>query len=141
MKAMEELTKNEELLLRSFDGQVNAAERAELALLMQEDHALRRQSDQYVRVRQMLLRPEPDTFGPFFAERIIHVIRQQSENIENLVFFFFKKYQLVMLGVAVALLVANLLLSEQWTLQSVFGLDKGNTEDVFSIDLYKDLTQ
>lgn len=137
---MEEITPNEEMLLRSWDAAVTAKERNTLAACLQEDHVLRKQSDQYLSLRKMLQRQEQDSFGPFFAERVMNVIKQKSENIEGLVFFFFKKYQLAVLGVVVALVLTNLFLTDKLTLASLFGLDKEN-EGVFTIDLYKDLTQ
>ena len=137
---MEELTKNEELLLLSWDATVQASERNALAALLQQDHVLRKQSDHYLKVRELLKRQEPDTFGPFFAERVMNMIRKNAENIEGLVFFFFKKYQLVVLGVVVALVLANLFITDQLTLASLFGLDNDNAQGVFTIDLYEDLT-
>jgi len=137
---MEELTKNEELLLRSWDATVQASERNALAALLQQDHVLRKQSDHYLKVRELLKHQEPDTFGPFFAERVMNMIRKNAENLEGLVFFFFKKYQLVVLGVVVALVLANLFITDQLTLASLFGLDKDNAQGVFTIDLYEDLT-
>ena len=83
---------NEELLLKSYDAPVSAREREELSIQMQNDPMLRRQSDQYVKIRELMLRPEPDSFGPFFAERIVNQLKQRVNEIDYLTFFFFKKY-------------------------------------------------
>jgi hypothetical protein len=137
----EHFSENEDLLLKSYDAPVSANERELLSSLMQNDHALRRLGDQYSKIRELLMRPEPDSFGPFFAERIMQQLKQRASEIDYLIFFFFKKYQVLVIGVLVALLITNLLLTDQLTLKSLFGIDQQTTEDVFSIDLYKNLTQ
>lgn len=137
----EHFSVNEELLLKSYDAAVSAREREELSMQMQNDPTLRRQSDQYVKIREMMLRTEPDSFGPFFAERIVNQLKQRVNEIDYLIFFFFKKYQVLALGVLVALLVTNLLLTDQLSLKALFGVEQETTEEVLSIDLYKNLTQ
>lgn len=135
----ESLSEHEELLLQSLDAPVSARDRETLSTLMQSDFALRRQSEHYTTIREMLLRAEPDSFGPFFAERIMNQLKKRVNEIDYLIFFFFKKYQVLMVGVLVALLVTNLLLSEQLTLQAVFGFDTPSAENVYAIDAYKSL--
>ena len=132
---------NEELLLRSFDASVSAREREELTSQMQHDPGLRRQSDQYLKIRELMLRTEPDSFGPFFAERIMNQLKQRVNEIDYLIFFFFKKYQVLALGMLVALLITNLLLSDQPTIKSLFGVEQQATEEIFTIDLYKNLIE
>jgi len=130
------ISEEEELLLKSWDAPVSAAERSHLATLIQQDTSLRNASEQYRKIRDIFKRNEPDSFGPFFAERILHVLKQHTENIEYQVFFFFKKYQLLVTGVAVALLLVNMLLTDRLSLPSIFGLEK-EVEDVYEIDLYE----
>lgn len=137
----DQFSEHEELLLRSWDGSVSARERQTLAEVMQNNPAMRQQSDQYQKIRTMLLRTEPDSFGPFFAERIMNMIKQRTQEIDYLIFFFFKKYQVVLLGVLVALLVSNMLLTDQLTLKGILGVEQDTTENVFSIDVYENLTK
>jgi hypothetical protein len=132
---------HEELLLRSWDTPVSAVERETLARVMQNSPPLRQQSDQYQKIRTMLLRAEPDSFGPFFAERIMNMIKNRTQQIDYLIFFFFKKYQVLLLGVLVALLVSNMLLTDQLTLKGILGLDQETTNDVYAIDLYENLNK
>ncbi|MBP9927395.1 MAG: hypothetical protein KBF45_15555 [Cyclobacteriaceae bacterium] len=134
-------SEHEELLLRSLDAPVSAQEREKLSALMQSDFTLRRQSDHYSRIREMMLRQQPDTFGPFFAERIMNQLKQRVNEIDYLIFFFFKKYQVLLLGVFVALLITNLLLADQFSLRAIFGLGAPASEDIYSIDAYKSLPQ
>ncbi|HPW62582.1 MAG TPA: hypothetical protein PLJ13_09815 [Cyclobacteriaceae bacterium] len=137
----DQFSEHEELLLRSWDGSVSARDRQTLAEVMQNNPAMRQQSDQYQKIRTMLLRTEPDSFGPFFAERIMNMIKQRTQEIDYLIFFFFKKYQVLLVGVLVALLVSNMLLTDQLTVKGILGLDQGTTEDVYTIDLYDNLTK
>jgi len=132
---------HEELLLRSWDAPVSAVERETLSRVMQNSPPLRQQSDQYQKIRTMLLRAEPDSFGPFFAERIMNMIKNRTQQIDYLIFFFFKKYQVLLLGVLVALLVSNMLLTDQLTLKGILGLDQETTNDVYAIDLYENLNK
>lgn len=135
----EHFDEHEELLLRSLDAPVSARERETLAIAMQNNSSIRLSSDQYQTIRSMLLRPEPDSFGPFFAERILNMVKQRTQQIDYLIFFFFKKYQVLLLGVLVALLVSNMLLTDQLTLKGIFGLEQDASENIFSIDLYENL--
>ncbi len=132
---------HEELLLRSWDAPVSAGERQTLARVMQTSPPLRQQSDQYQEIRTMLLRTEPDSFGPFFAERIMNMIKNRTQQIDYLIFFFFKKYQVLLLGVLVALLVSNMLLTDQLTLKGILGLDQETINDVYAVDLYENLNK
>jgi hypothetical protein len=135
----EHFDEHEDLLLRSLDAPVSARERETLAMAMQNNFSIRLSSDQYQTIRSLLLRPEPDSFGPFFAERILNMIKQRTQQIDYLIFFFFKKYQVVLVGILVALLVSNMLLTDQLTLKGIFGLEQDASEDIFSIDLYENL--
>jgi len=137
---MNQYSEHEELLLRSWDAPVSARERETLAEAMQNDPVIRQNSEQYQKIRTMLLRAEADSFGPFFAERIMNMIKNRTQQIDYLIFFFFKKYQVLLLGVLVALLVSNMLLTDQLTLKGILGLEE-TTKDVYAIDLYENLNK
>jgi hypothetical protein len=130
------IAQHESLLLQSLDAPVSPADQLVLTTAMQDDFVLRRNYDQYLRIREALKRKEPDSFGPFFAERVMHVIGQRKQEFEYVVLFFFKKYQLLVVGIVVALLIANLMLSDQFSLPGIFGLKKPTDDDVFSTDQF-----
>jgi hypothetical protein len=138
---MNHYSEHEELLLRSWDAPVSARERKTLAEAMQNDPVMRQNSEQYQKIRTMLLRAEADSFGPFFAERIMNMIKNRTQQIDYLIFFFFKKYQVVLLGLLVALLISNMLLTDQLTLKGILGVEQDTTENIFSIDVYENLTK
>jgi hypothetical protein len=130
------IAQHETLLLQSLDAPVSQADQHVLSAAMQEDFVLRRNYDQYLRIRDALKRKEADSFGPYFAERVMHVIGQRRQELEFVILFFFKKYQLLVIGILMALLIANLMLSDQFSLPGIFGLKKPTDDDVFSVDQY-----
>jgi anti-sigma factor RsiW len=133
------LTENEKLLLRHLDAPLDATEAERLSRLLREDQALQAQQRAYLAVREQLARKAPETFGLFFADRVIRQLKKRTEEIDYLILFFFRKYQVVALGIFVALLTANLFLTDQFSVASVFGLEQETIEDFISIDLYENL--
>jgi hypothetical protein len=138
-----EKDKKEELLIKSLDAKLSNEERSMLMNLLEHDHEVKRYSRQYEKLRQMLLRPEPDSFGPFFAERIVNKIKNLKKEIDYQIFFFFKRYQLAAVGIVIALIVLNIIFSDQLTLKSVLGLEDQNqtaTDLLENVDLYSELS-
>ena len=138
---MEDISEEEALLLKSYDAAISDSERKKLSDVTENDSALRRNNSQYLKIRELLKRDVKTTFGPFFGERIVHVIKSRKENLDFLVLSFFKKYQLIVLGILVALFVLNLVFTKELTFTSLFGLEPEPTEDIYSVDVYKNLPQ
>jgi hypothetical protein len=132
---------NEDLFLQSLDGKISEEQKTKLAEAMNSDRSLKKSADQFVNLRAKLLRKETDSFGPFFAERIINRIRSLKKEIDYQIFFFFRKYQLAAIGVVVALVVLNIVLSDNLTLKSVLGFEDEQASDIVTIDLYQNLTE
>jgi len=132
---------HEDLFLQSLDGKISEEQKMKLAEAMNSDLTLRKSTDQFVKLRAELLRKEEESFGPFFAERIINRIKSLKKEIDYQIFFFFKKYQLAAIGVVVALVVLNIVLSDNLTVKSVLGFEDEQVENIVSIDLYKNLTE
>ena len=102
---------------------------------------MKKYSQQYEKLREVLLRQEPDSFGPFFAERIVNKIKNLRKEIDYQIFFFFKKYQLAAVGVVIALIVLNIIFSDQLTLKSVLGFEDQTSSDLIeNVDLYSELS-
>ncbi len=138
-----EKNQKEELLIKSLDAKLSNEERALLMNLLENDHEIKKYSRQYEKLREMLLRQEPDSFGPFFAERIVNKIKNLKKEFDYQIFFFFKKYQLAAMGIVIALIVLNIIFSDQLTLKSVLGFEDQNqsaTELVENVDLYSELS-
>ncbi len=100
---------NEDLFLQSLDQKISEEQKMKLAEAMNTDRLLRKNTDQFVKLRAELLRKEEESFGPFFAERIINKIRSLKKEIDYQIFLFFRKYQLAAIGIVVALVVLNML--------------------------------
>jgi hypothetical protein len=132
---------NEDLFLQSLDGKISDEQKMKLAEAMNSDADLKKNANQFVKLRSSLLRREEDSFGPFFAERIINQIKSLKKEIDYQIFFFFKKYQLAAIGVVVALVVLNIVLSDTLTVKSVLGFEEEQVDNIVAIDFYKNLTE
>jgi hypothetical protein len=132
---------NDDLFLQSLDGKISEEQKTKLADAMNNDRHLKKKADQFVALRMKLSRKEEDSFGPFFAERIISRIISLKKEIDYQIFFFFKKYQLAAIGIVVALVVLNIVLSDQLTVKSVLGFEDEQVDDMVTIDLYQHLTE
>lgn len=134
------IEKKDELLIKSLDSKLSNEERQLLITMMEDDHQLKKYSQQYDKLREMLLRQEPDSFGPFFAERIVNKIKNLRKEIDYQIFFFFKRYQLAAVGIVIALIVLNIVFSDQLTLKSVLGFEDQTSNDLIeNVDLYSEL--
>jgi hypothetical protein len=131
----------EELLLRSLDASISNEEKEKLAKLLLHNDELRNKSNQIGQLREMLRHQEQDSFGPFFAEQIAYRIGQLKKEVDYQIFFFFKRYQLLAAGIVIALLAINILLSDQLSIKSIFGLEEEAIEDVVAIDVLSSLTK
>ena len=132
---------NEDLFLQSLDGNISEEQKLQLMEAISADRTLKKNADQFLTLRTKLLRKEQESFGPFFAERIINRIKSLRKEIDYQIFFFFKKYQLAAIGVVVALLVLNIVLSDNLTVKSVLGFEDERARDIVTIDLYQNLTE
>lgn len=132
---------NEDLFLQSLDGKISEEQKIKLEEELNNNRILKKNADQFLKLRMKLARKEEDSFGLFFAERIINRIRSLKKEIDYQIFFFFKKYQLAAIGIVVALVVLNIVLSDQLTLKSVLGFEDEQVDDIVKIDLYQNLTE
>ena len=92
-------------------------------------------------IQEMLLKRKGHSFGPFFAERVIHQIKMLHQEVDYQLFSFFKKYQLVAIGLVVALLALNILFSDNFSISSILGFEENANTEIVQIDLYQDLTE
>ncbi|MBS1680657.1 MAG: hypothetical protein JST48_03010 [Bacteroidetes bacterium] len=134
---------NEELLAKSFDANLSHVELDELQHTKNDIQA-KKLLAQHGKLRQLLLRKEQDSFGPFFAERVVNQIKRLSKEIDYQIYFFFKKYQLAAVGLVIALIVLNIFLSDTITVKSVLGFENqpaGSDSDLIeNLDLFNELT-
>ncbi len=126
----------EDLYIRSFDEPMNAEERELLLKALKENSGTATDLAKYKKVRELLLRKTPTTFGPYFSRKIVAKIQNVGIQIDRQIIAFFKKYQLAMVGVVIALLALNAVFADQLNLQSLFGLEDTTTqtEEIVSFD-------
>lgn len=132
---------NEDLFLQSLDGKISEEQKVKLAEALSKDPGLKRRADQLLKLRTIIANKEEESFGPFFPERIVNRIKSLKREIDYQIFFFFRKYQLAAIGIVVALVVLNIVLSDQLTLKSVLGFEDEQASDLVTIDLYQNLTE
>ncbi len=126
----------EDLYIRSFDEPMNAEEKELLLKALKENSGTATDLAKYKKVRELLLRKTPTTFGPYFSRKIVAKIQNVGIQIDRQIIAFFKKYQLAMVGVVIALLALNAVFADQLNLQSLFGLEDTTTqtEEIVSFD-------
>lgn len=131
----------EDLYIRSFDDPMNSEEKELLLKTLRTNTGLATDISQYKKIREVLLRKEPATFGAYFAKKVIAKIQNAGIQIDRQILAFFKKYQLAAVGVVIALLALNAVSADQLNLQSLFGLENtSNTaDDIVSFDFYETL--
>lgn len=127
---------HEDLLLRSRLYILNTAQQTALTTALETDRDLKRKATQYDTLMATLKRPAPDTFGPFFAERVVHVLKSMQAQIDQEIFSFFKKYQLIIAGVVVALLVVNTLLASDTSILAILGIGNNSEEPMVAADVF-----
>jgi len=135
------ISEGEELFLKSLDSELTKETQDKLKDALEVNSELRNRSKQIVLLREVLERKQEESFGPFFAERISHRIRQLRQEIDYQIFFFFKRYQLLAAGIIIALLAINILLSDQLSIKSILGLEEEAIDDVMAIDVLSSLTK
>lgn len=135
------LSEEEKLLLKHLDASLSPSEQQALERSLTNNEELTEGLTAYQNLRAQLKRQQEATFGPFFAERIVTQLKKRTQEIDYLILFFFKKYQVLAVGVLVALLTANVFLADQFTIASIFGLEKESIEDIVTIDVYQNLNE
>ncbi|MEK6780936.1 MAG: hypothetical protein AABY93_04490 [Bacteroidota bacterium] len=131
----------EDLYVRSFDDPMNSEEKELLLKTLRTNTGLATDIAQHKKIREVLSRKEPATFGPYFAKKVIAKIQNVGIQIDRQILAFFKKYQLAAVGVVIALLALNAVFADQLNLQSLFGLENtSNTaDDIVSFDFFETL--
>jgi hypothetical protein len=125
----------EEMYIRSFDVPINNQEQQVLMNELKKNPGLTKALDQHKTIREVLKRSAPETFGPYFPAKLLHRIQNSGIVVDRQIFSFFKKFQLVAIGVVVALLIANIVFSEQPSIASIFGFEQVSAdEEIVSFD-------
>ncbi len=126
----------EDLYIRSFDEPMNTEEKELLLKALKANSGVATDLSHYKKIREVLLRTSPTSFGPYFSRKIVTKIQNVGIQIDRQILAFFKKYQLAAVGIVIALLALNAVFAEQLNLQSLFGLEHTTTqtEEIVSFD-------
>jgi anti-sigma factor RsiW len=125
-----------ELLYRSLDGPLGETEQRQLEAALAASRELRAERERIIAMRDALSSSAPDSFGPFFTERVMRRIltSEDTESHEDL--FFVSLYRLfrplVAVGAAlvITLVTLNLWESDEVSLAAALSAS-GDTVDVF----------
>ena len=126
----------EDLYIRSFDEPMSIEEKEMLMKALKANAGVATDLSRYKTIREVAARKTPATFGPFFARKVVTKIQNVGIQIDRQIIAFFKKYQLAVVGVVIALLALNAVFADQLNLQSLFGLEDTTTqtEEIVSFD-------
>jgi hypothetical protein len=126
----------EDLYIRSFDEPMNSEEKELLLKALKANTGVATDLSHVKKIRELLLRNTPATFGPYFSRKVITKIQNVGIQIDRQILAFFKKYQLAAVGIVIALLALNAVFADQLNLQSLFGLEDTTTqtEEIVSFD-------
>ena len=138
--------KNDKLLeayINSLDQPVSDSEQKKLEALLQNDAVLKNEKGLHDKVRSLLSVTEKQSFGPYFANKVLAKLEQREVALEDYVFSFFNRYKLVAIGSLMLLFILNTALSDQGTLKEVFGLRTSVTteDEIVSFDYYQLLNE
>lgn len=126
----------EDLIIRTLDAPLSKEEKMTLEEGLIKFPALRNEQFVHDKIRETILRQKAASFGKSFAEKLISRMENSGVVVEKLIFSFFRKYQLLVAGVIVGLLILNTVFSQQITLDSILGLDNNNVpaDEIISFD-------
>ena len=128
-----------ELLYRSFDAKLNAREEQALREGLEASQELRRVKHRIEAVRGMISTAGADTFGPYFAERVmtrLAGLREGRNGMATLVDWLprvFRRVALVGAMVAAGLVVMNLVQAGGVSLAAVFGISSVPLEEIIEL--------
>lgn len=131
----------EDLFIRSFDLPLSIEEKEQLIEALRVHPGLATDIFQYKNIRAAALKSRVSSFGPHFTKKVITKIQNLGIEIDRQIGVFFKKYQLAVLGVLIALLAVNVIFSDQINIQSVLGIEDSTvtTDEILSFDFYENL--
>jgi anti-sigma factor RsiW len=122
-----------EMLYRSFDGELDPDERAELESALASSPDLRRERDELLAMRGRVASSAAGSFRPFFAERVMRNIREELEGEAEGARFFeslqhaFRRVALVAAALVAFLLIYNMNQGGSVSLAAAFGTEETAT--------------
>ncbi len=134
----------EDLLIQSLDQPLSTTENELLMNALVNDAVLAKKLHELTTLRALLKSKKSESFGPYFAQKVIYKIQEAGKEIDRQIIFFFKRYQLAAAGVVIALLALNIMYAETFSIPSILGVEESTTsttDDIILFDYSQLLTQ
>jgi anti-sigma factor RsiW len=128
-----------ELLYRSFDGDLSAREEQALREGLESSEELRRERRRIEAMRGMVSAAGADTFGPYFAERVmtrvagLREVRNGMATVMDWLPRVFRRVAFVGAMVAAGLVAVNLVQAGGVSLAAVFGISPIPIEEIIEL--------
>ncbi len=129
------------LLHRSFDGPLTDSEQDALAEALAASPELRAEKEQIATMRAGIARAPADSFGPFFAERVMQKLAVETASEDNPALFFeslvylFRRVALAGAVAVIVLVAYNWQSSDEISLASAFGANEAGVEEVLEMPI------
>jgi len=117
-----------ELLIKSFDSELNNRDKIDLSDALEHSKELQMEQCEYEIIRNRLFEIKTPSFSPVFEQNVIRKIRQLNDegNIADQLFYWlvygFRRLGLSAAVAAVILMVFNLGQAEQFSIAAAFGV-------------------
>ena len=135
--------KLEDLYIRSLDAPLDAKEKEQFLDALHKNAEQAKELAKHKKVRELLKASEPATFGPYFVARLVHKIQNSGVVIDRQIFSFFRKFQLAAVGVVVALIVLNVVMTDKVSIKAILGVESTvpatPAEEIVSFDFFETL--
>jgi hypothetical protein len=130
--------KAQNLLYRSFDSGLTAAERQELEYALSESQALRDEKKQILEMRELIKESAEHSFQPFFSVRVLNRLRSEkgfgTDFFASLAWSF--RTVAVVAGIIIVLLFAhNSFVRDGVSIDSLLGIPKLQLEDTWQVEI------
>jgi anti-sigma factor RsiW len=136
-----------ELLYKSLDGELTPEEMSDLEAALAISSELRKEREDLLAVRGLVKAGAAESFGPFFARRVMRAIRSaRDEEVSGARFFAsleyaFRRVVLVAAAIAVFLLIYNLNQGGSMSLAAAFGTPEASIEEILAAPVEETLEE
>ena len=126
-----------DLLYRSFDSKLTEEEQRQLDEALSHSGELRKEKEHIARIRGSISASAPESFRPFFAERVMQRITSIEEKeaekdlFTRTLFVDFRRVALIAAMLIIMLLSHNLIQSGDVSLNGAFAVPEITFEEVF----------
>jgi hypothetical protein len=131
-----------ELLYRSLDGDLKGKDQKKLDEALEKSEELRKEKERVLAQRQAVADSASQSFGPFFAERVMHQIEGLGQKKNGWEAFYenfmaaFRKVAIVSAAVLVILISYNVIKSDIVPEDELFFMADTTIEEILDLPLF-----